>query len=366
MKKSTVFSSIAEEFGIALKGTRGLRDLNNKKNMNNVKRYEPHELSEVLSGALYSVLNEIFMEIRKREIKESRGKEEVFHEAFSSTGRSLWTAARRLKRMVFRALDYLPPGEVSFADFGRAMIAVDHVAYPQHESMRNYVRSEFVRRSIVTDNSVLNVSTEFDDAILEGCDVPNLLSSDYAAYQFVNYNRSLFLIPEKEDEEEVQFEVRPRLHLKKKYDPDHPLTKEGEEYLFKVSWSKLEDIKLEGNYPKKRSITVGTTLALSWDKDKKKGKILTRLTSDPNYQKNQFVEEKFEALMKSETDELQKDRDGFLKHLVEDGYLKISDDECSEEEENLSLNRIEADVVNGILRLSNTGNFLHILEGGDE
>lgn len=365
LKKSSVFSSIAEEFGNALQGTRGLRDLYNKKNLkleadeHTVKRFDPHEVSEVLSGALYSVLNEIYVQIKTKESKKSEDKEKNLHEAFSSSGRSIWTAARRLKRMVFRALDYLPPGEVSFADFGRAMIAVDYVAYPADETMRNLIRKEFVKRSIISDEKVLNVTIDFDKDSLKGYDVPNLIASDWAAYDFVNNKRSLLLIPE-----QVQFEVRPRLHLKKKYDPNHPLTKEGDEYLFKIIWDYEEKNEIGKNYPNRRSITVGTTLVLSWDHKKKEGGILARLTSDPDSLKKQFKEEEIGELVLKEYDFQRKDRDDFLKHLIEEGFLKLTEEELKQQEE-LSITDIKTEVIDNVLRVSSTGNFLHIIKRGD-
>ena len=119
---STEFSFIAEEFGAALKQSgRGLRNLHNEKSLNPndgenfVGRNEPHALSEVLSGALYRVMINIHEDL-KDEYAETPQFQKYPKPRFSASGKALAVGAVRLKRMIFRALDYLPPSEVSFAD----------------------------------------------------------------------------------------------------------------------------------------------------------------------------------------------------------------------------------------------------------
>jgi len=112
----TAFSEVAEEFGQAQGKPGGLRHLKNDKTLdpedleNLVDVAEPHELCQVLTGALYAVMVKIHDSLKKQYAKRDGTSE------FSASGKALYVGAERFKRMVFRALDYLPPGEISFAD----------------------------------------------------------------------------------------------------------------------------------------------------------------------------------------------------------------------------------------------------------
>lgn len=128
LENSTAFSTIAMEFGANQDAgeMHPLRNLFNEKKLpdDGSIRTEPHELSEILSGALYSVMIKIFDYIsEKRMIEKNQSKSQA-------SGYALYVAGEQLKRMIFRALDYLPPGEISFADYGRAIIAADKASHP--------------------------------------------------------------------------------------------------------------------------------------------------------------------------------------------------------------------------------------------
>ena len=93
-------------------------------------RNEPHDLSEVLSGALYAVMVKIHKTLLDEYTqKTGRPRLEV-------SGKALFVGRERFKRIIFRALDYLPPGEVSFADYGRAIIAADQASHPDDAQER--------------------------------------------------------------------------------------------------------------------------------------------------------------------------------------------------------------------------------------
>jgi hypothetical protein len=126
---------------------------------------------------------------------------------FSVSGFALFKATGKFKRIAFRALDYLPPSEISFADYGRAMVAADTYSNPDDPEPREFIKKEFVRRGKVDDVGKLDpVEPGFD--LPADLDLEQLAGSDWAAYQFAEAWREKLLIPK-----DVPFEVRPRLDV---------------------------------------------------------------------------------------------------------------------------------------------------------
>ncbi len=329
---STAFSTVAPEFGQARDpsgASRYLRSLLNQKTLdradesvdangfpNRVNRFNPHSLCQVLSGALYTVMAKIHGSLSTD---------------FSGSGKALFVGGERFKRMILRALDYLPPGEASFADYGRAILASDQAAHPDDGQEREWIRDEFVRRAMVPDRKALDVETNVRFEPLESIDLATLATSDWAAYEFAGRHRDLLRIPEG-----VPFQVRPRLdttkcyYLKKGADPV-PIR----ELIFKVSWSHHEPNGAGVPFPGGRQVTVGTTLAIDWET-----RVLrARLTSEWG-------------------GEQQTDRDETLKQLAESGALQTADETGKES----SLVRLETQ--EGLLRVRGTARMLHLGHAG--
>lgn len=315
---SQLFSSLAEEYaqGKDRLGRVGfLRSLDNRKTLdqaddsldehgapNRVDRGSPHQLCQVLTGALYPLVLAFFKDRQKMEM------ERTGRSAFSVSGRALAIAANRFKRMLLRALDYLPPGEVSFADYGRAILASDQASHPKDDDARLLLRKEFVRRHIVQSEDELVVETDFEHAAIFDLDLETLVASDWVAHDFVSRHRDLFGIPP-----EIHFEVRPRLDVTKTY-----YHREGprsvRECLLKVSWETEEDNEATGagRLPSRRRITVGTTLAIDWETRK----IRALLTSDRG-------------------DDQRRDRDAMLARMLDESELddgELDDDELDDDE----------------------------------
>jgi hypothetical protein len=263
---STAFTRVAEEFGKELKGGRAyLRDLWNERTMQDpdLDVTEPHALSEVLSGALYSVMVRIYEELARALERDGRIDPRLVEDAEVSPaaaesvrGKALYLATERLKRTVFRALDYLPPGEVSFADFGRAVLAADEASHPDSGAQRAWLCQEFIDRKIVASKEELALDINYTHAALKDVDLDALLESDWAAYEFVEQNREFLRVPPA-----IPFRVRPRLRVRKLH--YHRTGKKvHEEILFKVSWKTVEPNALGSAFPRSRQVTVGTTLAI--------------------------------------------------------------------------------------------------------
>jgi hypothetical protein len=287
-------------------------------------RSSPHELSEVLSGALYTVM------VRMHEDRKSRNPD-------WSTGKALFVAAEQFKRMVLRALDYLPPGEISFADYGRAITCADKAFFPSLGAERGWIADEFVRRGIVAKLENLDAPIEpareqaLND-VLATLDPKTLTESDWAAYAFVNGNRELLGLPAGKP-----LRVRPRLDATKTFwlGPNH--TEKVRECIFKVSWDAEENNPVARGLPNRRQITVGTTLAIDWSE--RKARIL--LTSDSTAQVGA------------------EDRDAFLVRLLAEDGLRLADDTIGADGEPLRSVAL-GEVSGDLLRVRKSARMLHI------
>ena len=342
---SIAYTRLAEEFGIERDLTgraRALRSLWNERNLNpddesldemnrrnQAGRAEPHLLSEVLSGALYRVLVRLHEEYRSRRAAE-RGISE-----YSASGWALFAAGEHFKRLVLRSLDYLPPGEVSFADYGRAILAADQASYAEESSGRDALVAEYARRFIIAGPEELSVRTDYEHAAVANLDLETLVDSDWAAYDFANKHRDLLGIPRK-----VHFWVRKRLRATKRYYTGEGL-QDVEECIFKVSWD-LEEPNPRGlPVTALRQITVGTTLVVDW-KTRRVRVLLTSESARPS------------ALGYARQ---RQDRDEMIRQLVRRRRLRIASDA---ETEGVYEGSVSAEVAGNLMRVRGLGRMLHL------
>lgn len=334
IENSTAFSRIAMEFGAnqeAGKYMRPLRNLLNNKKLpkDGPGRTEPHELSEILSGALYAVMVKMH-EMRRMERME---------QGDSVVAASIWAlfvAGNQFKRMIFRALDYLPPGEITFADYGRAIVAADKASHPKDVVERGWIAKEFKSRNIIrTEQELLNTEIEEKrkSALTEALsriDLTVLIESDWVAYDFANRYRDLLGIPET-----VTFEVRPRIDICKRY-----YHRDGEanvrECIFKVSWSQPENNPAKGRLPLKRMIIQGITMAIDRETKQIRSFLSTGITDDQV-----------------------KDRDLMLAGMLDEGLLQMRDEAITPEGFPYQ-GRIPYTVSGGVMKVKNTAHMLHI------
>jgi hypothetical protein len=352
LKARTAFSKVAEEFGRARDSSAdALRSLFNKRTLdpkdrsrdkfgrpNRVFRNEPHDLSEVLSGAFYTVLVKIF-EDKRRQMDSTTGKP---YEPI----KALWVAAERFKRMIFRALDYLPPGEVSFADYGRAIIAADQASHPNEKQERQWIRDEFVRRHMISGAGALKVETNFEAKELDSVDLQTLVDSEWAAYEFANKNRKFLGIPEG-----VQFRVRPRLEANKKYIRGPRKEEFIRELIFKVSWDYQEPNHLGQFFPAERQITVGTTLAIDWQTKKVRAIVTSDFSDRPSGGGRK---------RKADREQQKADRDLMLETLLDQGVLQpAAETRGPDGKQRTSL--VSAETMGNLMRVRGVARMLHII-----
>lgn len=338
IKESNHFSAIAEEFGLA-RGSGALRSLFDENlNLIQVQRSDPHDLCRVLTAALYSVLVKMY-EYRKREEMARPDASEQ-----SSWHKALALAAGQFRRMTLRALDYLPPGEVSFADYGRAIIAADQASHPKDPQEREWLVDEFVRRGIVSDRDSLQVNVPPKDC-LRRLDLEKLAMSDWAAYNFTNSKagRQLLSIPTGRE-----FTVEPRLEVEKLYyhrRKDGSLVKKTvREILLKVWWYQEEENDLGSGFPAKREVAVGTTL--SWDRDTGEPRML--LTSNRHERPEEESEQK-------------EDRDLMLSSFKEEGLLQPGSQKLGPDGRPLRM-PVSVQGTKQVMRVANVVRMLHLMK----
>ncbi len=359
IKGVSAISTIAEEFGQACGHRDGLRNLVNQKNLNpkdhqnGVWRAEPHALSEVLSGALFNLMVNIHEQLTD-ELKEQPFYQKRKKPRYSASGFALQKAINRFVRMTFRALDYLPVGCVSFCDYGRAMIAADKIAYPNDSKMRNWIREEFLKRSIITTIGDLAPIVKPRRLSLGKVKTAELYASDWVAYEYANAHRSLLGIPPG-----IPFQVHPRLDVVKQYDDGRTV----HECIFKVSWEQEEENPVYPTLPSKRKVTVGSTAVYDWES----GRLLTLLSNArppeklADARREIYFTREIHENRKSDYDTQKQDRDAFIRELMEQGALRFGAQALGPDGKPMP-SVIRGEVVNDVMKLQNTFNYLHIAE----
>jgi hypothetical protein len=365
IEKSTRFSSIGVQFGRAIdpSGTVGwLRNLLDESKLDPdgdpASEPEPHVLSQVVTGALYKLMVDLHRDYKRRLADRRRESQ------FSVSGRALFGASEQFKRMILRGIDYLPPGEVTFADYGRAILAADQAAFPNDDEWRRYIRKEFVRRGIVKRASQLTVETSYDHEAVASIDRQALVDSQWVAYTFAERNRRLLRIPK-----DAQFEVLPRTVVTKRLrsfsaavdraaavredtsaDDAEQVSKTAppgtdgadlptvKELLFKVRWTITEpnppDLQ---SIAKERRVQTGTTLVIDWD-----GRRIRSLLGPLDLRARRPA------------------RDAMLRRLIDQGLLGVTTADAADAAKHTLGTGVEGVVTDDGLRIRGTGRLLHV------
>lgn len=299
---ASAFSSIAEEFGMSQLGPDGLqrtelRSLDNKETRKTLTGARPHILSTLLSAIFYDTLRQIF-DARFSRLKATKkpGTEEFLTDD-AAANKALGTAHMIFRSFVLRGIDYLPPGELSFADVGRAALAadraivVDETAGEERRERRALFAQRFVERALV------EAAQEIDGAVpatldMAATELAGLRDSDYRAYDYVGRHRAEIGIPQ-----DVPFTVLPRVDASKKVGSESdPLQRE---LIVKVAWNHVEEAQLPSGKIKRRLVPTGATVAWNWATGKCLALVASDIVAVPHQQA----------------------RDAFLAQLAEDGLL---------------------------------------------
>lgn len=213
-KAKTLFQ-VAEQFGQAVEGHPYLRSAFNKKKMGDVSN-EVHDLSEVMTGAMFDVLIGLG-KLYDDDAEEGSGAGAAAASNGSRGGKKgeskvtkkspvqvFYAAADRMQRMAIQPLDLLPPVEVTFRDYALAVCRAQRLADPLDP--RDYygmLIDVFLKRKILTkeDVTALKRPTYLNDRLdlAVGPHMDSLSRSRAAAYRFLDDNREYILIPASRD-----------------------------------------------------------------------------------------------------------------------------------------------------------------------
>jgi hypothetical protein len=192
-------SSIAEEFGNAVKGRPYLRTALNQKKMKDVaKETDPHSVSEVLTGAMFDILIRLGNRYLRNPEDEATGSRPKSPKAV------FWYAADRMQRMAVQPLDLLPPVEVNFRDYALAVCRSQRLADPiDPHDYYGMMIDAFVRRGVLTkaDSRRLREARYLHERLELSVphNIDDLSRSRAAAYRFLDDNREDLLIPVNRD-----------------------------------------------------------------------------------------------------------------------------------------------------------------------
>jgi hypothetical protein len=195
MDKATSVFQIAEQFGNAVQGRPYLRTAKNDLTMGKLAgETSPHHLSELLTGAMFDILTRIGEQYQRADRKHgARTPKQAFY-----------YAAERMQRMAIQPLDLLPPVEVTFRDYAKAVCRSQRLADPiDPDGYYDLLIDVFRKREILSqeDEDDLREPQYLIERLSLSVrhDIDDISRSRAAAYRFVDDNREDLLIPANRD-----------------------------------------------------------------------------------------------------------------------------------------------------------------------
>ncbi|MBB3084082.1 hypothetical protein [Geodermatophilus sabuli] len=144
MRRPTLISGLAEEFGIGLRGSGSayLRSALEGPPYDQADK-EPHARSTVWTAAVYDILVELVAAVLEADCPDPGGRRDL--ESFKQ---AVVTATRRLRRMTLRALSYVPPTGVTMPVLARMVYEADQRLFPNDALSRDIAQRVFERRAL--------------------------------------------------------------------------------------------------------------------------------------------------------------------------------------------------------------------------
>jgi len=193
----TLLSGLAQQFGEAVQNEPYMRSAHNRETMSKLKgNLEPHALSEVLTGAMFDILLEVFRIHREKQLRNGERK--------PSDRMALAHTVRRMQTMAIQPLDLLPPCAASFRDYALAVLRAEEVANPTDpDGYRAAMFDVFVKRGILKRadrDELLSARRVFERRHFDVFHSVNSISASRGgAYLFLDDNRDKLLIPPNAD-----------------------------------------------------------------------------------------------------------------------------------------------------------------------
>ncbi|MEM7195236.1 MAG: hypothetical protein AAF402_09815 [Pseudomonadota bacterium] len=191
----TLVSDIASEFGSTYPGSEQpfLRSAANKLTMDDVRNsLSEHARSEILTGAFYDLLQQLYqLELKRQKTtfpRKSPGQLSVA---------ALFDAANATSRMMLRGIDYCPPAGLTYPEYARAVLRADEVAHPTDDrGYRQAARSVFLARKIIRSEEEFKHRFNFtNNKFRQPYYIEDIAASEVDAYTFIDRNRELLKIP---------------------------------------------------------------------------------------------------------------------------------------------------------------------------
>jgi hypothetical protein len=187
LSRDQIISGLAEEFGYYSYGRPYLRSARNEYKLGDLtENQNPYTWSQVLTGAMFDVLKEILaIRVTKSLVN---GRQPSLKQAFAY-------ATNRFRRVAFQPLDYLPPVDVDFSDYARAVLRADEILEPVDEKgYRAAIKGSLEGRGIDC-----SPGEETESIYFYAYDIDRISRSPTDAYHFLNQNRRQLCIPHDQD-----------------------------------------------------------------------------------------------------------------------------------------------------------------------
>jgi hypothetical protein len=202
LSQANILAALADEFGAYTMGRPYLRSALNELTMEKIEGDDrPHFCSQVLTRAMYQILIRIAAGYMERNRDPERRVEVTPPQA-------LWWAADRIRRLAFQPLDLLPPVDVQFIDYVRAVLQTYDRANPTDPHGYRKIMTDVFhdlgfckqgKENCAKNPHACDLERRSLPPKLSFCDVDRVTMSRAEAYHYLNDNRSHLGIPVHQD-----------------------------------------------------------------------------------------------------------------------------------------------------------------------